>query len=101
MAQRVDDICARMDHIESQPTQPAASPIYPASVYRCADTNQAFELLEGGSAGYVYQRQGHPNADLFAKKVQLLHAAKFVAVASSGMAALATAVKSRLERSTG
>jgi hypothetical protein len=46
--------------------------------------------------GYVYQRDGHPNAYLLAEKCRLLHAAERAAITASGMAALATAMLSQL-----
>ena len=63
----------------------------------CNDTDQADRLLAGELEGYVYQRDGHPNADAFAEKVAALHRAERVAVTSSGMAALSLAVLSQLK----
>ncbi len=63
----------------------------------CNDTNQANQLLAGNLEGYVYQRDGHPNADAFAEKVAALHCAERAAITSSGMAALSLAVLSQLE----
>ncbi len=97
MADRPDEICPRIDEPPPQPTRPAAAPIYPASVHVCESTDQAEGLLAGSLPGYVYQRDGHPNADLFGEKCRQLHGAERVAVASSGMAALALAVLSQLE----
>jgi cystathionine beta-lyase/cystathionine gamma-synthase len=93
-----DDICPRMDSLPAQTTQPAANPIYPASVYVCEGTDQAQSLLEGGTAGYVYQRHGHPNADVLAEKCRELHGAERAAIASSGMAALAAILLSQLKQ---
>lgn len=98
MPERPDDICARLDKLPSQPTTPAAPPIYPASVHVCDSTEQAAMLLAGETAGYVYQRDGHPNADMFAEKCRELHGAECASVASSGMAALAAALLSQTQR---
>ena len=97
MTDRPDDICPRIDELPSQVARPAAPPIFPASVYVCESTDQAQQLLEDGLSGYVYQRDGHPNADLFADKCRQLHGSQCAAVTSSGMAALALAVLSQLE----
>ncbi|MBC8351908.1 MAG: aminotransferase class V-fold PLP-dependent enzyme [Planctomycetes bacterium] len=93
---RPDDICPRPDKPVVQTTQPMAPAIYPTSVWMCNDTNQADDLLARKLDGYIYQRDGHPNADAFAEKVAALHVADCVAVTSSGMAALSLAALSQL-----
>ena len=52
----------------AMPTEPLTPAIHPAAVYRCDDPQQAADLLAGKLAGYVYSRDGHPNADLLAEK---------------------------------
>jgi len=95
---RPDDICPRIESIPVQTTHPAASPIYPASVHVCETTDQAEALLGGATAGYVYQRDAHPNADILAEKCRELHGAERAAIASSGMGALAAIVLSQLKQ---
>ena len=73
-------------------------PIYPTSVWACNSSEEAFAILNGTLDGYVYQRDGHPNADVFAEKCAQLHEAERVAVTSSGMAAMALAVLSQLQQ---
>ncbi|HVX60253.1 MAG TPA: aminotransferase class I/II-fold pyridoxal phosphate-dependent enzyme [Pirellulales bacterium] len=90
-----DDICPRPEFLPPQPTQPAAAPLYTASVYRCDSPDQASKLLAGELPGYVYSRDGHPNADLLAEKCRELHGAERAAICGSGMAALAAAVLSQ------
>ena len=70
------------------PCPPSVSPIVPAAVYACRSTGQAEQLLGGELPGYVYQRDGHPNADWLAAKCRHLHRADHAMVTSSGMAAL-------------
>lgn len=95
---RPDDICPRIESIPAQTTQPATPPIFPASVHACESTDQAEALLAGATAGYVYQRDGHPNADMLAEKCRELHGAERAAITSSGMAALAATVLSQLKQ---
>ena len=45
-------------------------------------------MLAGKIPGYVYQRDGHPNADLLAAKCRELHGSERAAITPSGMAAL-------------
>ncbi len=78
-------------------TQPMAAAIYPTSVWQCNNTDQAEKILAGQLEGYVYQRDGHPNADALAEKIALLHQAEEVAVTSSGMAAMSLALLSQLQ----
>lgn len=92
-----DDICPRPERPVVQTTQPMAAAMYPTSVWQCNDTDQAEQILAGQLDGYVYQRDGHPNADALAEKVALLHGAERVAVTSSGMAAMSLAVLSQLQ----
>jgi cystathionine beta-lyase/cystathionine gamma-synthase len=91
------DQCPRPDLLGPQPTQPLAAPIYPTSVWICSSTDQADRILGGVEAGYVYQRDRHPNADLLAAKCRELEGAEEVAITSSGMAALALALLSQTE----
>ncbi|HEX4147673.1 MAG TPA: aminotransferase class I/II-fold pyridoxal phosphate-dependent enzyme [Pirellulales bacterium] len=91
------NLCPRPERLDAGPTQPLAPPIYTSAVYRCLDTAQAAAILGQEQPGYVYARDGHPNADLLAEKCRLLHAADRAVVCSSGMAALAAACLSVLE----
>src|SRR5262245_43001480 len=92
-----DDLCPRPQHLPPLPTQPHAPPIYPASVWECDSPQQADALLAGRETGYVYQRDGNPNAYLLAEKLRQLHAADRGIVTASGMAALAAALLSQLQ----
>jgi cystathionine beta-lyase/cystathionine gamma-synthase len=91
-----EDLCPRAQSLPAQPTEPLAAPLYLSSVYRCHDPAQANGLLAGDIAGYVYARDGHPNADLLADKCRQLHRAERAAIASSGMGAMALALLSQL-----
>jgi len=71
--------------------------IYPAAVYRCDDPAQANALLGGELPGYVYRRDGHPNADVLAEKCRQLHGAEKAAICGSGMSALAAVFLAHLE----
>jgi cystathionine beta-lyase/cystathionine gamma-synthase len=91
------DICPKPQPLPPLPTQPHAPPIYPASVWACESPQQADALLAGREAGYVYQRDGHPNAHLLAEKLKLLHGADRGVITGSGMAALSAALLSQLQ----
>jgi cystathionine beta-lyase/cystathionine gamma-synthase len=91
-----EDICPRPLELPLLATRPHAPPIFPASVWACDSPQQADDLLAGRAAGYVYQRDGHPNAWLLAEKLRQLHVADRGAITASGMGALAAALLSRL-----
>ena len=93
----IDDICPRPERLPKQPTEPHAPPIYLSSVYECHDPAEADALLSGREQGYVYRRDGQPNADMLAAKCRALHGTERAAVAGSGMAALAAILLSQLE----
>jgi cystathionine beta-lyase/cystathionine gamma-synthase len=97
MTRPVDDLCPRPERLPSQPTAPHAPPIQLSSVYECVDPAQADALLSGVEQGYVYLRDGHPNADLLAEKCRQLHGAERAAITSSGMSALALALLSQVQ----
>lgn len=91
MPPRPDDLCPAPS-ASPPPANTFASPIYLGAVYRCESPEEADRMLAGESPGYVYQRDGHPNAALLAEKCRQLHGAERAAVAASGMGALSLAV---------
>ena len=97
MTQNPDDLCPRSERLPPQPTTPHAPPLYLSSVWECRDPEQADAILSGRESGYVYGRDGHPNADLLADKCRRLHGTERAAIANSGMAALALVLLSQLE----
>ena len=86
------DICPRPQKPPELATRPHATPIYPASVWECASPGQADAVLGGQEAGYVYQRDGHPNAQVLVEKLKQLHGAEQGIITGSGMGALAAAL---------
>lgn len=93
-----DQRCVRPEFLPLQPTEPLAPPIYPSAVYRCRDTEQAAALMAGELQGYIYSREGHPNAQLLQDRCRSLHGAEAAVVCGSGMAALSAALLALLER---
>lgn len=87
-----DQRCVRPEFVPAMPTEPLAPPIYPSAVYRCRDTDQAAALMSGELEGYIYSREGHPNAALLAQRCRSLHAADEAVICSSGMGALSAAL---------
>ncbi len=92
-----DDICPRPTPLPQLTTSPHATPIYAASVWTCESPQQADEMLGGKSPGYVYQRDGHPNADVLADKCRELHGAQKATITATGMAALSVPLLALLQ----
>lgn len=91
-----DDLCPKPEHLDLGPTRPHSPPIYLSSVWECDDPQQADAMLGGRLPGYVYARDGHPNADMLAEKCRQLHGTERAIVTSSGMSALALVLLSQL-----
>jgi len=92
-----EDICSRPGESPATATAPQAAGIFPASVWQCESPQQALALLRGEAEGYIYQRDGHPNADMLAAKLRELHRAERVMITSCGMSAMAAVALSQLE----
>src|SRR5687768_10562391 len=90
-----DQICPQRDKLPEMPTAHLATPIFLSSVHQCADPGEGDATLGGRLGGYVYGRDGQPNADLLAETCRELHAAERAAIAPSGMGALARALLSQ------
>ncbi len=72
---------------EASATRPLAPPLQPAAVYQIHDLDQIDALYEGDASGYVYARDGHPNAHELAERLCLLEGSEATLVCASGMAA--------------
>ncbi|MEM1360175.1 MAG: aminotransferase class I/II-fold pyridoxal phosphate-dependent enzyme [Pseudomonadota bacterium] len=69
-------------------SQAVVTPLQPSVVYRSSDPDALDAQYEGQTQGYTYAREGHPNADLLARKIDALEGAEGGLVVSSGMAAI-------------
>ncbi|MFV2035285.1 MAG: aminotransferase class I/II-fold pyridoxal phosphate-dependent enzyme, partial [Halocynthiibacter sp.] len=73
-------------------SRPIGTPLQPSVAYASASPDQLDDQYEGRVAGYSYAREGHPNADVLARKIDLLEDVSGGIVTSSGMAAITAAV---------
>ncbi|QDU31120.1 Cystathionine beta-lyase [Anatilimnocola aggregata] len=87
-----DDFLPRPERVQPLATHPHATPLYLTSVWECESPAQADAMLGGQEPGYVYQRDGHPNAAALAAKLNELEQAPHGVVVASGMAAISTAL---------
>lgn len=79
--------CARPPRDVASATSPLVPPIQLSAVYRIAGLEQIDALYEGREHGFVYARDGHPNAVELAGKIAALEGAQSGLVCTSGMGA--------------
>lgn len=67
---------------------PVATPMFPSVVYSSPSASALDDQYEGRVAGYTYAREGHPNADVLAEKIDWLENATGGLITGSGMGAI-------------
>jgi cystathionine beta-lyase/cystathionine gamma-synthase len=67
---------------------PLVPPLYQSSVYTLPDLDALDRIVNAEEPGFIYARDGHPNARMLADELARLEAAPWAAVCGSGMAAL-------------
>nr|WP_085791336.1 aminotransferase class I/II-fold pyridoxal phosphate-dependent enzyme [Roseivivax jejudonensis] len=71
---------------------PVVTPIMPSVVY-ASDTPDSLDAqYEGRAQGHTYAREGHPNADILARRIDALEGVEGGIVTGSGMAAVTAAL---------
>ncbi|KPQ07169.1 MAG: cystathionine gamma-synthase [Rhodobacteraceae bacterium HLUCCA12] len=73
-------------------SRPVATPIQPSVVYASPDPDTLDAQYAGATPGYTYAREGHPNADVLARKIDGLEGVEGGIVLGSGMAAVTAAL---------
>jgi cystathionine gamma-synthase len=78
-------------------SRPLATPIQPSVVYASESPDALDAQYDGRNPGYTYAREGHPNADVLARKIDAMEGAEAGLVVGSGMAAVTLALLGALE----
>ena len=78
-------------------SQPQTEPLHLSGVWRMESTEQADALLAGTAPGFVYRRDGHPNASSLAEALRVVHAADESIVTAQGMSAISIAAMALLK----
>ena len=84
----------RRSDIPQSASRPVATPLFPSVVYASPSADTLDAQYEGKVDGYTYAREGHPNADILASKIDSLEGiasdgdAPGGIVTSSGMGAI-------------
>jgi cystathionine gamma-synthase len=98
MKEQPQTIAARagleMDPGVARPIQPA---IHQSTVYTYPSLESLENAMTGEDHGFVYYRNGHPNANVLEETLAALEHGQACAVASSGMAAIGSVFLSLLE----
>ena len=79
----------RPDALPSSASRPVVTPLSPSVVYASDTPDMLDQQYEGALHGYTYSREGHPNADVVAKRLDRMEDAPHPGImTSSGMGAV-------------
>lgn len=78
----------RRHELKSGVSRPLATPIQPSVVYAAPSIASLHGQYTGQEEGYVYAREGHPNADLLATRIDAMEGGEGGLITGSGMAAV-------------
>lgn len=68
-------------------SRPVVTPLQPSVVYASPDPD-ALDAQYADASGYTYAREGHPNAEVLARKIDMLEGAEGGIITGSGMSAI-------------
>jgi cystathionine beta-lyase/cystathionine gamma-synthase len=91
-------LCARAPEPASSTSRPLVPSIDLSVVYCPADLDHVDALSEGTAAGFIYARDGHPNASQLALKMARLERGEAGLVCASGMGAIASVFLAHLSQ---
>ncbi len=80
------------------PSTPLVPPLYQSSVYCLPDLDALDRVMEGEETGFIYARDGHPNAQRLAERLAELEGAAWAVVCGSGMAAVSACLLSVVQQ---
>lgn len=89
--------CARPAVEPASVSAPLVPPLSLSVVWKLESLDQVDDIYEGRAPGYIYARDGHPNATELAAKVAELEGAEAAYVCASGMGAEAAALLTLLD----
>jgi cystathionine gamma-synthase len=78
-------------------SQPLVPPLYQSSVYVLPDLEECDRIMNAEAPGFIYARDGHPNASRLADRLARLEKASWAMITSSGMAALSAMLLATLQ----
>lgn len=81
----------------SSVSRAVGTPLQPSVVYASETPDQLDMQYQGQAKGYTYAREGHPNAEVLASKIDALEGATGGLIVGSGMAAVSAALMGLLQ----
>ena len=82
----------RPDPLPFSASRPVVTPLSPSVVYASETPDALDDQYEGRTQGYTYAREGHPNADVVAARMDAMEGIAGGIVTGSGMAAVTAAL---------
>jgi cystathionine beta-lyase/cystathionine gamma-synthase len=82
----------RPDPLPDSASRPVVTPLSPSVVYASETPEALDDQYEGRVHGYTYSREGHPNADVVAARLDAMEGVVGGVVTGSGMAAVSAVV---------
>ncbi len=77
---------------------PLVPPLYQSSVYTLPDLDALDRIMNAEAPGFIYARDGHPNARQLAARLAASEAADWAVVCGSGMAAISAVLLATLQQ---
>lgn len=77
---------------------PLVPPLYQSSVYTLPDLDALDRIMNGAAPGFIYARDGHPNARHLAEQLAAVEGANWSVVCGSGMGAIGAVVLSTVSQ---
>src|SRR5262249_52035630 len=77
---------------------PLVPPLYQSSVYTLPDLDALDEIMNAEKPGFIYARDGHPNARYLADQLARQEEAHWAVVCGSGMAAITAGVLANVQQ---
>lgn len=78
----------RPEGLPESSSWPVVTPLSPSVVYASESPDALDDQYEGRAQGYTYSREGHPNADVVAARIDAMEGAEGGVVTGSGMSAV-------------
>lgn len=79
-------------------SRPLVPPLYQTSVYTLPDLDALDRIVNAHEPGFIYARDGHPNARNLAEEIMLLEDAAWAVLCGSGMSAISAALLATVQQ---
>ena len=87
----------RPEMLPDSVSRPVVTPLSPSVVYASLTPDELDSQYEGRAQGYTYAREGHPNADVLAARIDAMEGCDGGLITGSGMAAVTAVLMGALK----